>query len=102
MQAAAAEGRVRNLRQRVGNQDLLGHAEGEEDDAARELLGRMAPLTHLLFDGSVADDGAGHQVREERLEAAEVDEVGHRPRITAVDVDRVTHRLERVERDAHR
>ena len=47
-------------------------------------------------------DRAGDQVREERDERRELDEVPRRLDLAAIDVDDVAHRLERVERDADR
>ena len=80
----------------------MRHAEREERHAARELVERVLAHAHLLFQRGVADDRAGHQVGKERLEAHVVGEAPHRPRVAAVHVDGVAHRLERVERDADR
>ena len=45
---------------------------------------------------------AGDEVREERYEHGEIEQAAPRVQLAAIDVDRVTHRLERVERDADR
>ena len=47
-------------------------------------------------------DRAGHQVREERDEHGDVEQAAPRAQLAAIDVDRVAHRLEGVERDADR
>src|SRR5262249_8665388 len=40
------------------------------------------------------------EMREERDEYREVEQAAPRPQLPAIDVDRIAHRLERVERDA--
>ena len=99
MQSGGREGAVGDVAHRIGDENFLGHANGEEGDAPGEFIHRMGAMAHLLLDGGIADDGPGHQVGEEGLEAAEIDEVAHRPGFAAIDIDGIAHRLEGVEGD---
>ena len=90
--------------EQVGEEQLLGHAHGEEVEAgAGQTRGepRLQP-DELLVDVGVAHDGAGDEVREHRDEGGVVHVVLRRPHRAAVDVDGIRHRVERVERDADR
>ena len=68
----------------------------------RELVQRVLPMLDLLGQNVVAHDGARHQVRKKADEAGDVGESSRRLCRAPVDVDRVAHALERVERDADR
>jgi hypothetical protein len=54
----------------------------------------------LRQKGEGADDGAGHHLREESDEAGQIEDVRDRAQLAAIDVDRVAHRMERVEAHA--
>jgi hypothetical protein len=97
---APCKRRVRDVSHRVGEQDFFGHAERQKRDATREFFERVLTHAHLLLERGVANDRARDQIWKKRLEAHVVGEAPHRPRVTAIHVDRVAHRLERVERDA--
>src|ERR671925_2245406 len=56
----------------------------------------------LPSDVGVADDRAGDEMREERDEGRVLEEVRRRPQAPPENVDRVRHRIERVERDPDR
>ena len=63
---------------------------------------RYGSAEQLVGDLREADDGAGDQLREHGDVAGKVDEVADGSRIAAIDVDRIAHRLERVEADPER
>ena len=89
--------------QGLASSTFLAMPEREEGDAARELRRACGVrAAQLVVDLREADDRPGDELREHRDEAGEVDEVAQRPRVAAVDVDRVAHRLEGVEADAER
>src|SRR6185503_9509195 len=67
----------------------------------RANLSSVCTRTRICSSSGVADDGARDEVGEEGLEAHVVREAAHGARVAPVDVDRVAHGLERVERDAH-
>ena len=70
---------------------------------AARLLRREAPRRlDLRQQERRALDRAGHEVRKERDEDGDVEQAAPRAQLAAVDVDRVAHRLERVERDPDR
>ncbi len=96
--------RVDEDRQAVGDHHLAEEAEGEELEAAADRGNRPRPFFRLELRHEIdrADDRPGHQLREKRHEEQEIREVPAGPQLAAVDVDGVAHRLEGVERDAHR
>lgn len=71
-----------------------GHA---ESPAGQEIF-----LVELRNELVGAHNRAGHQLREEREVETEVEDVRYGLDFTAVDVDAVTHGLEREERNAYR
>ena len=101
-QVARVERGVRDLAARIRQQDLLRHAEHEERRAAREFLPGQRAFTELVRDVLESDDRTCDELREHRNVAGIVDEVRDDLCIAAVDVDHVTHALERVEADAER
>ncbi len=96
------EAHVRDLAAGVGQHHLLGQAHREQRYAPAELLEGVRPLAQLIVDFLKADDRPGDKLREHRHVATEVDEVADCSCIPTIDVDRVAHRLERVEADAQR
>ena len=84
----------------VGDEHFLGQPDGETVDAGHELVGGNGPCHGLRRQVAIADDRAGNEVREGRNAAGEVDQVARGRDLPAIHVDRVTHRLERVEADA--
>ena len=99
---ACAKRHVRYFAARIREQDLFREPEHEERDAPRELVAGQGSIFHLLREKGKFQDRSGDQVRRHGDETREVDEVGHRFRFTAVDIDRVAHRLEGVEADPER
>ena len=99
---AGVERKIGDLAARVRQEHLFRQAEGEERDAPGELRCRMRPPLELVRDLGEPDDRAGDQLREHRHEACEIDEAPDRRGIASIHVDRVTHRLERVEADPQR
>ncbi len=71
-------------------------------DAAGELLDRVRPLAKLIGHVLEADDRPGHQLGKHGHVAPEVDGISDRRGVAAKNVDRIAHRLERVEADAQR
>ena len=91
-------------RHHVGDQQLLGEAHDEEEEAGADEAPAEALLSalELLADVAVADDGAGQQVREQRRPGEVVDHGLGRADHAPVDVDHVRDGGERVERHADR
>src|SRR6478735_205430 len=56
-------------------------------------------MFELLGEKRELQDRSCDEVREHGNEAGEIDEVRHRLRLAAVDIDRVTERLESIEAD---
>ena len=86
--------------QRIGEQQLLHHADLEEQDAAVHLRPAVHAVLQFVFDNRIAHNGARDELREHRHITQEVDEARGGLHLAAIHVDCVTHRLERVERDA--
>src|SRR5438046_1096408 len=62
--------------------------------------GRLAILRQLRQQFRGAHDWAGNQVRKERNSREEMERIPRRLQLSAVDVDSVAQRLERIEADA--
>src|SRR4051794_21141934 len=90
------------MRHRVCQQNLLAHAQADECGATRKFLPGQVTAADLLGDAPIPNDGTGHLVWEQSHEAREVDWILQRPRLASIHIDRVAHRLERVERDPDR
>ena len=87
----------------VGDHQLLEEAPADQPEPALRLVDREpARALDLRQQERGALDRPGHQVRKERDERGDVEQVAARVELAAVDVDRVAHRLERVERDPDR
>lgn len=87
----------------VADKHLFEQAEEQQPSAALECRGipftRRGKLRHHLVR---ALDRPGNELREEREKRREEREVRDGFCLPAIHVDRVAHRLESVERDAHR
>ena len=100
-QAGVAVDRVDILGQVVGQRHFLEEAHEEERQAVGEVLPRDRRRSLELRQEVVgALDRPGHQLGEERDERQEAHEAALRLDHAVVGVDRVAHRLERVEGDA--
>lgn len=88
--------------QGVGDEHLLDEALHEAGAAFGELVDGVGAVVELVDQVLEAQHRAGDQVREDRDEGGEVDQVVGRRGIAAVDVDDVADRLEGVEGDADR
>ncbi len=62
----------------------------------------LTTVIELIGDVLIADDRARDQLRKQRYIGAEGDDVLLHRRVTAIDVDRIGHRLEGVEADTDR
>ena len=93
---------VPELAEAVCDEHLLRHADHEALDAGGELVNAAGTEVELVRNVLVAHDGARDELREERDKGAEADIVALHVRVAAVDVYRVGHRLEGIERDAYR
>jgi hypothetical protein len=103
MRAGGAEHRGGHRPQPVGHHDLPERPETEEKNAPADRLRRPRPAPfELRQELDRAYDRTGDELRKERHEEREVDEVACEARFPAVDVDRVAHRLECVEGNADR
>src|ERR1041385_782879 len=99
---ARIECRIRDFTAWIRQQDLFRQPHHEKRDAARELVGCKPAIFQLIGEERKFQNRPGHKVREHRDEAGEIDKVRHSLGITAIDVDRVTEGLKRVEADAER
>ncbi len=99
---AGIEGGVGNFSAGIREQDFLRQAEHEKRDAARKFLRGEGAMLQLLGEEGELQDRSRDQMREHGNEAGEIDEIGHRFRFPAIDIDRVTERLEGVEADPER
>ena len=97
------EHRRHQIRQVVGDEHLLERAPGDEPEPFDNLLARDAPRPlDLRQQLARAQDRPGDQVRKERDEQREVEKPRCRRDLSAIHVDHVADRHERVERDADR
>src|SRR5204863_7147617 len=86
----------------VGNHELLEKAPQHQIEAALGALDREAPCPfHLRQQIRRALDRAGDEMGKERDEHGDVEQAAPRAQLAAEHVNRVAHRLERVERNAH-
>ncbi len=86
----------------VGDQDLLREADREVAETAGAQVVRGDPLAKLIGEIAIAHDRPGDQLREECDVGREVAEAASPLHPAAIEIDRVRHRLEGVERDADR
>ena len=94
---------VRVEREVVGDDDLLDETPEDQITTFVELLKIEAPwFFDLRQEGRRPHDRPGDQMREERDEGGELDEVARWFGVASIDVDHIAHRLERIERNADR
>ena len=86
----------------VGEQYLLPETNGKPLHAGGKLFGAETPRAKLGGHVLIPDDRPGDQLWEERDKCAEADKVFLFLRVASVNVDRIGHRLERVEGNADR
>ena len=86
----------------VGEQYLLPKTNGKPLHAGGKLFGAETPRAKLGGHVLIPDDRPGDQLWEERDKCAEADKVFLFLRVASVNVDRIGHRLERVEGNADR
>ena len=86
----------------VREENLFGKTEAEKHETTYKVFNRMLSCRKFLGDCIVANNRACHQLREKRHVACECRKVLDRRSRPAIDVYRVTHGLERIERNAHR
>ena len=86
----------------VCKEDFFGKAKAEKQDAAHKIFERMRAGFKFFGNRIVTHNRACHKLREKRHVACECRKVLDRRSRTAINVNRVTHGLERVERNAHR
>ena len=99
---ASVKCRVRDFTARIRQQNLFRHAHHEKRDAPREFIGCKPAIFELIGEERELQNRPGDKMREHRDEAGEIDKVGHRLGIAAIDVDRVAERLKCVKADAER
>jgi len=90
--------------ERIGQQHLLGDAERQQHEAARQALGQARPQRlelELLDDLVMADDRSGDKVREQHHPQCIVGEAVARRR-AAPEIDQIGDLLEGEEADAER
>ncbi|MNN04957.1 hypothetical protein D3C81_1176980 [compost metagenome] len=93
---------VGHHREGVGDEDLLDETLHEPRAALGELVEGVGAVVELIGQVAETQHGAGDQVREDRHERREVDQVAGRRGVATVDVDDVADGLEDVERDPDR
>ena len=86
----------------VGEQDLLGETADEAACAFRKQIRRVIAVFQFFGNALIADDGTGNQLREERDVGSEVQQIFLCVDFTAVDINRVAHRLKGIKRNANR
>src|SRR5262249_20163448 len=92
---------VRDLGELVGEGHLLREPKEDEQEAVLYLASRWrSPREEVREELAGADDGTGHELREERDEEAVVEEAPDGSLLASVHVNHVGHALERVEADA--
>ena len=102
-EGGALKNHVRQRREVVGQHDFLEHAPEHEPEALFEHVAGDAPrLAELRQQMRRPLDRAGDQLGEEGDEGQEMNDSSAWRELSAVDVDGIAHRLEGVERDAHR
>ncbi|MCY1452530.1 hypothetical protein D9M71_694550 [compost metagenome] len=93
---------VGDHRQGVGDEHFLDEALHEARAAFGKLVEGVGAVVELVGQVLEAQHRAGDQVREDRDEGGEVDQVAGGRGVAAVDVDDVADRFEDVERDTDR
>ena len=86
----------------VREENLFGKAKAEEHNAAHKVFERMRTGFKFFGHGIVSHNRTRHKLRKKRHVASESREVLDRRSGAAINVNRITHRLERVERNTHR
>ena len=86
----------------VGDEDLFREAANEAPHALCGILGRLFPVRDLKLDVVIFDDRAGDELREKRHIQHHVERVFLHLAVLAVNINDVTHRLEREERYSDR
>ncbi|MNF66323.1 hypothetical protein D3C84_481100 [compost metagenome] len=93
---------VGHHREGVGDEDLLDETLHEPRAALGELVEGVRAVVELVGEVAETQNRAGNQVREDRHEGREVDQVARGRGVAAIHVDDVADRLEDVERDTDR
>ena len=99
---AAEKELVGQLRELVGDDDLLAQANKEAKDSIGNILRRSLTLVDLTRDGIVAHDRACHELREHRNIEQQITKMALHGGLTTVDIDKVGYRLEGVEANTYR
>jgi hypothetical protein len=105
LQAAGipAEIVVSHAREWVGESHLLSEPERQQKQAARHILAaRRIPMEQIAKEIPGANDGSGHQLREEADEQRVVDGIADGALLAPVNIHHVRHALKGVEADAER
>ena len=84
----------------VRQQHLFRDAADKTLHARSKQIGRAAAVLQFVRDCLVADDGTRDELWEQGHIRAEIDDIFLRFRFAPVDIDGVTHGLERIETDA--
>ena len=86
----------------IRQQHLLGQPQDEQRAADARLGPAVRAHPQLIVQLVVPHDRPGHQLREQGDIAGEIDEAPRGAGLPAVEIEGIAHRLERVERNAHR
>ncbi len=87
----------------VSHIDLVEEAHDDQSHALQSLVWRGVLENGQLGEKMVRPlDWTGNQLRKKRYEVCKIQDRIRRLRYPSIDVDRVRHRLKRVEGDAHR
>ena len=96
------KGEVGDLATGISQKDFLGKSEREKCHPARKFLHGQRTAFDLIGQKREFQDRSGHEVGEHRDEARKISQARHRAGLAAIDIDGVTHGLERVEADPER
>src|SRR5205085_11205947 len=90
-------------RHRIGDARFLNEAGEEKDESTAHVdAGEAAKREELRQELRRAHDRARDHLREKTDEAGEIEEAADRLQFSAVNIERVTHRMKRVEAHADR
>ena len=81
----------------IGQQHLFGQSQHEQGDAGAGFRPAVGAHPELFVQFVIAHDRTRHQLGKQGHIAGEIDETLRRAGLAAIDVDRIAHRLERVE-----
>ena len=89
---------VRDRAQVIRDDDLLEHTPEDEPDTRVHLIDRYPARRRALGKKLArAIDRSGDELREERYEQREIEDIVRRLQLAPIYIDRVTHRFERIE-----